>query len=68
MVKCPSAAKDKLLKLACLQEYFSLPDCAMETIEYGQKNSIFNATESAHYLAAIGENIVTRMFNRTEKP
>lgn len=62
---CPTLSVDKLLKLACLYEIFSLPDCAAEIlIEYRNQFETFINVD--YYLDLLTQEVTNRKISYSE--
>lgn len=62
---CPTLSVDKLLKLACVYEIFSLPDCAAEIlIEYRNQFETFINVD--YYLDLLTQEVTNRKISYSE--
>lgn len=64
----PGLERDKYLKLIALAEFFSVPDYGMEVAEFGQKQDLFTADETAKILAKLNANTIVSWNDRNVMP
>lgn len=64
----PALQADKLLKLIALAEFFSLPDYALELIDFAHMRGDIDGARSADLSAAIAANEITAIHDRNRLP
>ena len=64
----PGLEKDKVVKLAALAEFFSVPDYALEIVEFGHREGLLDKSEFEDMTARIKRNTIVEKIDRNVMP
>lgn len=60
--------RNKFIKLACLYEFFSMPDCAADLLDFASEQTLLKESDLRTLRRALSKNVITAFNNRSQRP